>query len=89
MRMMLRLPGHDRASVVARATLSIVLGLVLANLLYNAVANGFHEMGKVRLVRFLLQIIGRRAKQAGIIPGVIELVKTLAFLLRRRSAESV
>src|SRR5436190_5960630 len=40
--MMLRLPGRDRASVVARATLSIVLGLVLANLLYNAVANGFH-----------------------------------------------
>ena len=36
--MELRLPRADRASLVARATLWIVLGLVLANLLFNAIA---------------------------------------------------
>jgi hypothetical protein len=38
----LDLSGRDRASVVAQTALSIVLGLVLANLLFNAVANELH-----------------------------------------------
>src|SRR5256885_9421866 len=40
--MALGLSGHDRASLVARTTLWIVLGFVVANLLFNAVAAGFH-----------------------------------------------
>ena len=37
----LRFSRADRASVVARTTLLIVLGLVLANLLFNAAASAF------------------------------------------------
>src|SRR4051794_10375312 len=39
LRMVSGLTGGDRASVVARTTLWIVLGLVLANLLFNCAAN--------------------------------------------------
>jgi hypothetical protein len=40
--MTLRSSGGDRASIVAWTALSIVLGFVLANLLFNAVANEIH-----------------------------------------------
>jgi len=44
--MQLRVPwdswGSDRASIVARTALWIVLGLVFSNLLFNAVATGLH-----------------------------------------------
>jgi hypothetical protein len=40
--MALDLSGSERASIVARTTILIVFGFVLANLLFNAVANALH-----------------------------------------------